>query len=801
MSQTNSKMQSRHFSSRYERYKADTDLVARSLVKLSAQYGFFRKSEQKPGTRGSGSSQSLADRNRNNHTDRKILIPRGYVLAVKEFLPMAQHIAKTERSITYLPEEFFSCLDRAITLRRRASDSYRKVASNDRASKVKVEDQAHFHFIQVLQDVRRVLQEQRSFFRPDMQNECYLIGEQQADIETTGECSSERLDFKLEVDSELEEKLVKIVCLVDDFQEFRCYIQQLWTQYKEGSIDLVCVSLATNSALKLAQRLEREHQDLFKSEGLEKLLSTMCTAQAFALEQNVSDPDSNSNQGDEMGGIYANAFGPVWTMLKSYLVASNKGNQPLYKPNFFGDPATMEDFKTLPPTQRLHADKMILLEIFPYFDILARSGPSRPQDDEITCGLHASFKDRTIPLWLTFALHVFLDVHHILGNQIQRGFLELQTTAEGIYKSIQDILAFQQTNPVLNWLPAANDKLKSFRDEVHRVHTVDTVHDFVQLNDPNYTFQIKSHHLLSSHPLQCGLEIYAMKAIYHDMSIAFINATGAVFSSAHLYRALQCENLLQSQWADMELFLQMQDHGKLFAEETIPRDGGYLQKFCTALALAEGQFSSLEVSDVVDPQRAPAYRVPHLARVTRLFIPRYCRGDNGQIVSGIEASLSNCEGPNVNNDDPPNSVCGSDVNIRQLLNNLCECILAEHCEFSFNYFKFHQECWMVLKMVRMGIDEVSYPVLRQGDCLKGSELPFVIVPILECLGGPGQFYHPEANHTSRIHNRKSINSMLHAIAAKLEAVLAFEITGQGYQFGHSVAQELSSTNNPSRPNI
>jgi hypothetical protein len=87
----------------------------------------------------------------------------------------------------------------------------------------------------------------------------------------------------------------------------------------------------------------------------------------------------------------------------------------------------------------------------------------------------------------------------------------------------------------------------------------------------NFVFGTEDHHLLKRHPLFYGLQLYRVRAKYHDTRVKFANAAGAVVSCAHLYHALKRENLLTNLWPDMELFLKLHDGGRLFAG-CVPHD-------------------------------------------------------------------------------------------------------------------------------------------------------------------------------------------------------------------------------------
>jgi hypothetical protein len=70
---------------------------------------------------------------------------------------------------------------------------------------------------------------------------------------------------------------------------------------------------------------------------------------------------------------------------------------------------------------------MVLTDVLSHFDVIVRIGENRPDYDEVTAGICSMFETGNIPLWLTLAVRVFLDIHHELEGETRRGYQELES--------------------------------------------------------------------------------------------------------------------------------------------------------------------------------------------------------------------------------------------------------------------------------------------------------------------------------------------------------------------------------------
>jgi hypothetical protein len=80
--------------------------------------------------------------------------------------------------------------------------------------------------------------------------------------------------------------------------------------------------------------------------------------------------------------------------------------------------------------EKQQQDRVILMDLLPEFLLISRCRITPLfAADEFTRGLLSMIETNQIPIWLTFAATVFLQIHHTLGDEVLRGFETLSHTA------------------------------------------------------------------------------------------------------------------------------------------------------------------------------------------------------------------------------------------------------------------------------------------------------------------------------------------------------------------------------------
>ena len=151
--------------------------------------------------------------------------------------------------------------------------------------------------------------------------------------------------------------------------------------------------------------------------------------------------------------------------------------------------------------------------------------------------------------WLTFGFQIYLDIRHILGENVDRGFKDLCQEAQPVANSTNRLLEFhremgvvgladrvlrQVSEDITDWLE--HDEVSAIIDrETRLVHA-----DKAEPIPPNYH--------LERDPLWCGLLLYNFRMAAHEFAVVTANSWTFVIASAHLYNSLRQTEILRCEW-------------------------------------------------------------------------------------------------------------------------------------------------------------------------------------------------------------------------------------------------------------
>jgi hypothetical protein len=137
-------------------------------------------------------------------------------------------------------------------------------------------------------------------------------------------------------------------------------------------------------------------------------------------------------------------YWPTYQLLQAFAQLVDNRHLPQYKPNIYGHYVPTSDRSAKSSREKFQEDQQILMEALPEFCYLCLRTTKMPAEDELTRGLREMFRTREIPFWLVFATQVFLDIHHELRDQVNRGYNELHNTARVIHNKYLNDLGIPQ---------------------------------------------------------------------------------------------------------------------------------------------------------------------------------------------------------------------------------------------------------------------------------------------------------------------------------------------------------------------
>ena len=98
------------------------------------------------------------------------------------------------------------------------------------------------------------------------------------------------------------------------------------------------------------------------------------------------------------------------------------GCVPMYRQGHFGTRNTQTLWTNMAPAEKFQHDKLLLLELFPDLVLLSQFLKGLPAEDELVRGIAKMRHGQEPTLWLAFAAQVFLDIHHIMSDDVLRSF-------------------------------------------------------------------------------------------------------------------------------------------------------------------------------------------------------------------------------------------------------------------------------------------------------------------------------------------------------------------------------------------
>ena len=383
-----------------------------------------------------------------------------------------------------------------------------------------------------------------------------------------------------------------------DVIRVRNYVRELWTAYTTGEVDLITVSVTTNTALEL---LRDPHDDLRQTmipvitdeiPHLQLILYNFLAAlngrpiiAPLPLFTQVDDSD------DLLTSLYDYLLVPNCQIIMGFAKVITSETLPFYKPGHYGkyDPTfgsgtangldTGRNF-----SGRWKSSMVLLCETFVEYLYLLDFGqkvvpPSPalfdepvegPVDanmfyiDEIACEME-SFRRKTkqISLLLLVYSQIFLDINIVLGSEAARGHKEMKKALSGMRTSLSQRKSTESPIPPETWPKENEQMMEALREEIEFWFKSDPVE--VSKKVARKSFAVSENTFMQRSPMLCGLVLFRIRLQYQHLSLALANAWAIIASTAHLYLACRLYDKHPRQkpfgtWPDMDLVLDL--HGK-----------------------------------------------------------------------------------------------------------------------------------------------------------------------------------------------------------------------------------------------
>ena len=430
----------------YKRYRSDTDRLTTWLEETAKacgsniQFASANVSQTFETAKGKKSKEKPAV---------------SYKIPLSSFKALAKVIASYKPKVEVLTL-IVGVARRAIALRKRCSECFRSSSRPD--SKM---DDSHAYFTSTLKDVLSILgasdasraSQTKASYEPsdakakEASTEAFVNQFSALELKTTEDVpdsgsmkvnTSKAVEIgrSYEMEDDYDEnketaQLISLLCLLEDLQNIRDFLDQIWLEYKVGNIDLMSASVTTNTAFDLARQTIDEVQKsmpmFFETPGLVhvQVYTLACAIRGVDPEQRQQPTDQYNFV---MADIAEKCFLNTYIFLNSFCSIVKPGIAFVYNKGWFGTYNPDQDRNKMSAAEKFNEDKIVLLQSLPDFTLLTQLGIPIPCEDELTKGMKVMMDTKEVPFWLTFAAQVYLDIHHVLRKSITKGFQDVRLT-------------------------------------------------------------------------------------------------------------------------------------------------------------------------------------------------------------------------------------------------------------------------------------------------------------------------------------------------------------------------------------
>ena len=479
------------------------------------------------------------------------------------------------------------------------------------------------------------------------------------------------LEYEVEDEKDFEEEnaLFAAFCLYEDLHRFRDHLKTIWASYMSNDIDLATASIITNTTFDLARRAEEDFRLVFPAlrdvGGINQLLQDVLTSWARAafvkamsilegsgnanfsgnnddvlfarnmsnltappirnLVQNINDESMDEAETAEQSAEFLAAwmFATPYQVLLSFRPVLKQGMIPTIKRGFFGDYDPLADRSAMSNDDNTQEDRIILFEILPEFCFLKRFRDSIPALDELTRELMDFVDTKEISVSLTFFCQVFLDIHHLMRDQIPRGLRDLQELGTRVHKQLTDFQAFvRKCKDVPTWAKHNAEWLDQFVSWMKSM----VLHDvLIQVKKKHGNWSeaassVENWYFLSRHPLICGIFSAHIIMNANEFGSALADGWGTVFI-AHFYNAMrqQTESPTSKSWVDMDLMIAFNTEEHLFLGEAPKTMDSCFKKFCLMMGISATSFTNRRRAQVNIASKRGARGLKHASPLVKLL--------------------------------------------------------------------------------------------------------------------------------------------------------------------------------------
>ena len=642
--------------------------------------------------------------------------PAAYRIKIKDFVQLAQHIAKSIKPRIDVPDHIARDLQEAIKRRKTHQALYSRLSHEMNSVEA---DQGHTYFIQTLETVRELLRPNMpdGFRTKPAQSDVdakesqlpnifeHLTVEEPTEADESGtdirrEVATENISVIVTdaVDDEKQEAFIASVYLSRDSHRFLGDLREVWTSYQQGRIDLVAAAIATNTAIEFCRKLDEDFEATFptqdKAHEADCLYCIHLRATSREERDTKSQEDTCLMNAREILSSLIDAF-------KGHPSGATVVVPAEHLPPYTGG----RDRSAMDMNKRFVQDLDLAMGILPEFVELIQAQPCVQAEHELFRGLRHLDADKKQPFWLTFAFQVYLDIRHILREDVDRGFKDLCRSAQPIAASIDSVLTF---NREAGFHTAADRSLKHLSDTIAFWTKHDQVCALIGRRsttlDRSTMQHIPPNYHLERDPLWCGLLLYNFRMAALQLAIFVAKTSKFILATAHLYTSLRQTKILSCEWPDMERIITMHGAKNIFVGDIPTTFADSKKSFGLAIGmpvsvLAKNHRTRASDHRVSKHRRSLGMLAPTLRRFKTSICDGEGRGAHGP--GDIKVYMRQKVLEDAGDECLISAINASDAS--GILRPLPFLLQSEDCEMTFDHYKMHLVCWQLLREVHVAL--------------------------------------------------------------------------------------------------
>ncbi|PNP82645.1 hypothetical protein FNYG_03876 [Fusarium nygamai] len=555
-----------------KQYKKDTDSVARWLASKANHYGYKSQTAEPAQKKSTGRLKGKARKEaKSKATGTKDGTDKKYIVALKDFVPMAKFIVAHRKPTIKVPVTFFDTIGRVIDGRM----SFRAQMVEHGIELDETANQTHLHFVHVMETVRE-------FLRPNME----AVDKQKSaepskviegfNLLAVDEPSPEFLDapnierpqqmpedsatYKAEEQDSLDDALVTWHFLMVEAEIIRNQIAWVWKGHRNGKFDLSVAGVITDIGIHMVESLVGQSSKLFNQHGgclqVGKLYFSMKASQKDYTQQQIDECWKGEHVDPQLSELFNSTFSHVLTILEPLSTMFPNPTQTTFDSHEMmsnlktrcGVPGSDAAFLELP------ADQLMAARFWNEALVFAGNRREGRFVDEFSLYVSEASQNHVISFKLAFATQVHLDVFHIMRDDLERGSSELYKHAKDMRDQLRAFAASLSVpgSPVapsdvdesLGRMIQHLDKILSYCDPQGERASPEKGTRFQCEEGRFEIFEIL--------PALSGFHLFQARADVANMVVRLIKDVGVMTVMAHLYNAMQQLRMLNAPWVDME---------------------------------------------------------------------------------------------------------------------------------------------------------------------------------------------------------------------------------------------------------